>query len=67
MDANELWEQGVPHEKESEKLVRLLRELESEQSGYSDLFECGGDGDTGEEIMYFLDILLRTGKVRISF
>ena len=63
-----LWENGIDHEPAAEQLMKLLRELDrKEDYASADLFECGGDGDTGETIMYYLDVLIRDGKVKLDF
>jgi hypothetical protein len=51
----ERWEQGVPHDPRSEKLVRAAAELDY-QTGDGLHLKFGGDGDNGEHLMYLLDM-----------
>jgi hypothetical protein len=56
LNPTERWEQGIPHDPRSEKLMRSLKGLDWEfLSGHFD-FRTGGDGDDGETLMYLMDI-----------
>lgn len=45
------WEEGTPHHPKSEEVERVIKELDT----YG-LFEFGGDGDNGEDLLYMLDV-----------
>lgn len=62
-----LWEDGVEHEEGSELLLKQLKALDRREGGNMyDTFETGGDGDTGETIMFYLDVLIRENLIRIE-
>ena len=50
-DINKRWEEGIPHHTKSKEVGDLIFELDT-YGAYS----FGGDGDNGEEILYYLDI-----------
>lgn len=49
------WAEGIPHDPRSEALARSIDKIDWENGGFMD-FGFGGDGDTGETLMYLLDI-----------
>ena len=55
-DVNKRWEEGIPHHPKSKALLKRVNELDwALLEGSLDL-RVGGDGDTGETLMYLLDI-----------
>jgi len=66
MNIEERWEKGIAHKPEADKLVRLIKKMDcSMNDGRLDI-RCGGDGDTGEDLMYILDELIDQGKLEIK-
>ena len=55
-DMNYRWENGVDHHPESEKMIRIMSDLDWAFLGGTLDIKCGGDGDNGEFMMYMLDI-----------
>jgi hypothetical protein len=55
-DINKRWEKGTPHHPKSLKLMKRVNELDWELLKGSFDFKTGGDGDSGETLMYLLDI-----------
>jgi len=53
MNAEERWQQGIPHDPRSMEIFRIL-----EAADVEDCFEWekGGDGDNGEILMFQLDV-----------
>lgn len=49
---NERWEQGVPHEEASVRILRVL--MAADKIDYFD-WKKGGDGDNGETLQFGLD------------
>jgi len=49
------WEQGLDHDERSEALYRFLAEYDSKFADDSMGLSSGGDGDSGEALMYLLD------------
>jgi len=47
----ERWEEGIDHHPKSDEVREVFREHDT----YGQ-FEFGGDGDDGEQILYYLDI-----------
>lgn len=54
------WAASIPHEKQSMDLFEALWKVDNENGGYFN-WKCGGDGDSGEELLYHLDILINRG------
>ncbi len=55
-NVNKRWESGTPHHSKSVELVKRVNELDwALLEGSLDL-KTGGDGDSGETLMYLLDI-----------
>ena len=50
------WEEGMPHHPESERLYKILSDMDFHFGGDYFCFKSGGDGDNGEHLMYLLDI-----------
>ena len=50
-DTEKRWEKGNAHNAKSDKVGELIRELDTEG-----MYKFGGDGDNGENFLYFLDI-----------
>lgn len=50
-DINKRWEAGTPHHIKSEEVAKIIEKADTEG-----LWCFGGDGDNGEELMYYLDI-----------
>lgn len=50
-DIGKRWELGIPHHPKSLEVSKIIRKADEE--GY---WRFGGDGDNGEEILYYLDI-----------
>lgn len=57
------WEQGIDHYDESVKLIRMINQLDTDDSLGLDL---GGDGDPGETLAYLLDELIQRGVIEIT-
>lgn len=55
------WEEGVPHDIRSERLARAIAEIDAENGEYFG-FKFGGDGDSGEDLLYILDIYFARGS-----
>lgn len=56
-DINKRWERGTPHHPKSKALMHKLAELDWELlKGHFD-FKTGGDGDSGETLMYLMDVM----------
>jgi hypothetical protein len=53
---NARWENGVDHHPESEKLIRILSQLDGKLLRHTLDISTGGDGDNGETMMYLLDV-----------
>jgi len=53
---NARWENGVEHHPESEKIIRILRDLDGKLLNHTLDISVGGDGDNGETMMYLLDV-----------
>lgn len=49
------WERGVPHHPLSELLVKVMSHIDWKCFGLSADIKTGGDGDSGEWLMYLLD------------
>ena len=50
------WEDGTPHHPRSHQLMHHMKAVDNENGGnHMDLLETGGDGDTGEDIMFLMD------------
>lgn len=60
---DERWEQGVEHYPESIALIKLVNDLDTTLA--LDL-KCGGDGDVGETLAYFLDELIDRKIISIT-
>ncbi len=56
LSGEERWEQDIPHDPRSEKLVRMLADIDEEYNNDTFNFKFGGDGDNGEELLYLFDI-----------
>lgn len=58
VDIDKRWEEGMDHHPES---IRLMKELQAvdKLNGYvaEDLLETGGDGDSGETLMFLMDVV----------
>lgn len=52
----ERWEQGVPHDPRSIALYKSIADIDSKEGGDVFDFKSGGDGDSGEHLMYLFDI-----------
>lgn len=52
---DERWSQGTPHDPRSVVLAKSLAAIDAENGDVFD-FKFGGDGDSGEELLYLLDI-----------
>lgn len=49
------WEKGIPHHPMSERIIKFMSNVDSEEYDlYLDI-KYGGDGDIGEYMMYILD------------
>lgn len=57
------WEEGIPHYPEAEQLIRLVDKLDKDDALQLDM---GGDGDPGETLAYFLDVLIENDIVEIK-
>lgn len=55
------WEEGVEHDPRSVKLAKALADIDYEQGGDYFNFKFGGDGDSGEELCFLLDIFFAQG------
>ena len=65
-DINRRWENGVPHHPQSISILKRVNELDWELlDGALDL-KTGGDGDSGETLMYLLDIFFEERDVATS-
>lgn len=53
---NARWEQGVPHHPKSVDLYKKIAELDFLFLSDFFRFKSGGDGDSGEFLMYLMDI-----------
>lgn len=51
MDTGVRWEKGMDHHPKSMEVKDLIYKLDKEG-----MYNFGGDGDNGEEILYYLDI-----------
>ena len=47
----ERWEEGIDHHPESYEVAKIIHQYDT-----FGLYEFGGDGDNGEELLYYLDI-----------
>jgi len=54
-DIDKRWEQGIDHHPKSKELMIRLQGFDGGVD--FDFLETGGDGDTGESLMYLLDII----------
>ena len=61
------WSEGIDHEPESEKLVKLISEMDFKYFNDSLCLKFGGDGDNGESLAYILDALIENGIIKIIF
>ena len=50
-DINKRWELGMDHHPRSYAVQKTIRELDE-----FGVYEFGGDGDNGEDILYMLDV-----------
>ena len=48
------WSEGLSHHPFSEAVVKAINEIDDEAGLYFD-FKTGGDGDTGETLIFWLD------------
>jgi hypothetical protein len=55
-DINKRWEKGMPHHYQSERLYKLISDLDLKYGNDYFCFKNGGVGDNGEHLMYLLDI-----------
>ena len=51
LSIEERGELGIPHHKKSEEIQKVIYELDTYGT-----YSFGGDGDNGEDILYYLDI-----------
>lgn len=63
-DLTKRWENGIPHHKESEKILDILIEADEKYGGGSFDWKSGGDGDNGETLMYELDVYFELKDVK---
>lgn len=61
LSADDLYEQGIPHHRQSIQLVKLIDGVFPELD-----LEVGGDGDIGETIAYAIDYLINNNKLNIE-
>jgi len=63
-DCNERWERGIPHHPDAERIFELLKE--SDWNFGEDYFcwKSGGDGDSGETLMFALSVQLELYDAR---
>lgn len=61
------WSAGIPHERESIKLVQLIKQMDLRH--FDDYFclKIGGDGDNGETLMYIIDALIENKYIEVKF
>ena len=58
----ERWEKGIGHDSRSEAILRAMNKVDAHYGWHCcDAIEVGGDGDTGESLMYLLDIAFEAG------
>lgn len=63
-DVDIRYEQSIPHHPKSEALMTRMQKFDN--FGSMDFLETGGDGDTGETLMYFLDIVFEEDDKKYS-
>jgi len=60
-EVNRRWEEGVEHDPRSVALAKALADIDYKQGGDYFDFKFGGDGDSGEELCFLLDIFFAQG------
>lgn len=55
-DIEARWEEGIEHDPISIEILKRIKEIDRTFNNNYFNFQCGGDGDNGEELMYLLDI-----------
>lgn len=60
-DINKRWEQGLPHHEKSLEIKKIIRKADTD--GHWDF---GGDGDNGEELLYYLDIYFEQEDEKVN-
>ena len=66
MHIAERWEKDIPHKPEAEKLVHLISKMDWDMNGGELDIRVGGDGDTGETLMFILDELIDCGLLKLE-
>ena len=61
VDIGKRWESGMDHHPYSYQVRKLIRELDKEGN-----WKFGGDGDNGEEILYYLDIFFEIDELPLQ-
>ena len=50
------WEKGIEHDLRSERMARIIGQIDYNLLGDSLCLKFGGDGDNGEQLMYAMDV-----------
>ena len=50
-DIEKRWEQGLEHHYKSMEVAKIIKKADTDG-----MWSFGGDGDNGEELLYYLDI-----------
>ena len=53
---DERWEQGVEHHPKSREVGLIIKEYDTYGT-----YSFGGDGDNGEDLLYYLDMYFEAG------
>lgn len=57
LNIDKRWEDGDDHHPKAEELAKLVAKIDQRYNGDSLMLEFGEDGDSGEQLLYALDVI----------